>query len=444
MRKRRLWRFILVLLLAAGCRKAPPEPAEKGPPTPPPEASSATADATPAPGGGPDVAAQAPGTDAAGTDAGGAADLASMPSLAGIRWSLEPERLDVMRDTRVAFKAVWEGADEADWDCLWDPGDRTGTVRGCAAEHLFSTGLVDRAVTLTVRFRGSEVFSESRPLPLERLPVQELPSDDNSLLPPAPGQGGSRTLFWSLHAAPQGEDIERLVAAATKVQAATVVLYLNLGVDGGATGKLLESLREQVDGAIVPVFCGSLFGAEGKDLLGDGVLTHGADNAPPFRHAFLSAGALYVVLDSRVSDNDVGHEKWMLDQLEKGRVASHRVVLSCRPMESYTAEGTAELTPQFRYYEKLLRGDISALVSGGEPVFYHGSYGNLATVSAGAANGTPGRLKGEQKAQGPLVTIIDLVPGEAAHVFAVRPTAPDSPFDPVRFPRQLGNYERRL
>ena len=169
---------------------------------------------------------------------------------------------------------------------------------------------------------------------------------------------------------------------------------------------------------------------------------HGPDNETPFRHAAMADGIAYVVLDGRKTGNDLAQEKWVLERLQEMRIAAHRVVLSCRPMESLTGEAK-ELTPQFRYYEKLLRGDVSALISSGDRAFYFGGYGDLTAISAGCATGSPGALAGQETRQEATVGVVDLRPGKKTSAWSLSALDPTAMIKSSEYPRQVGNYDRK-
>jgi len=365
-----------------------------------------------------------------------------MPSLATLSWSITPGQLDVMRTTDVKLAARWEGVPDEDYECQWDPGDRTGVRHGCAVTHTFETGLSDRSVTLNVVYSGKTVFEESRPLPLERLRVKDLPGEGPVKLPPMADGKGIRVLLWSAFTAPNQGDVEALRKALQVSNANHAVLFFNMRVDGTAMRALVDSLQEDTGVSFLPLFCGGLAGQAGWQLPHTFV-SHGADNEVPFRHAVMADGIGYLVLDGRATGNDLSQEKWTLERLQEMRVAAHRIVLSCRPMESFTGEAK-ELTPQFRYYEKLLRGDVSVLVSSGDPVFFHGGYGDLTAVAAGCATGPPGSLAGSAEKQGGTIGVLDLRPGKKTAAWSLSSQNPEKLIGPNEYPRQVGNYERRL
>lgn len=443
-------RYVLVLAmvmgLVGGCKKGPGKPTATTPET---SEAATTSDAV-ASGKAVSADVNAP---PAGLEASGPLDvlpqeveadgmgLSELPPLAAISWSMTPDRLDVMRDTEVTFSARWEGAPADRFTCLWDPGDRTGTLRGCDQTHRFANGLVDRQVTLEIVVAGRPVFSESRSLLLEKLPVQELSGDGDQALPKAP-DGGHRVLLWAAFAPPTQGDLTALKQALTDTGARSAVLFFNSSVDGAATASLLAELHKESGVALMPVFCGAVQGAEALERLPEAFVPHGKGNQLPFRHGAMVGGVGLVVLDSRVRGNSMEHEKWMLEQLEGLRVASHRLVLSCRPLETFTGDGD-ELTPQFRYYEKLLRGDISALISSGNPVYYDGSYGDLTTISAGCAAGSPGTISGTDAPQKKLYVLLDLARRKAATAYGIPVANPGEILDLTGLPRQVGNYLRR-
>ncbi len=436
----------VVVSLVGGCKKGPGQPAARAPEV------SVTAVAVDVGAGGslaPMDATQQPqapddisSLDISSPDIlAGAVSLAALPPLSAISWSMAPAQLDVMRDSNITFSARWEGAPVDRFTCLWDPGDRTGTLRGCEQTHRFANGLVDRQVTLEIVVAGRPVFSESRPLPLEKLVVQELSSDGEQSLPKAP-TGGHRILVWAAFAAPTQGDLTALKQALSETGAASAVLFFNSSVDGAATAALLDELHRQSGVPLLPVFCGPVQGVEALARLPEAFVPHGKGNQLPYRHGAMVGGVGLVVLDSRVRGNSMEHEKWMLEQLEGLRVASQRVVLSCRPLETFTGEGD-ELTPQFRFYEKLLRGDISALLSSGNPVFYDGSYGDLTTISAGCAAGNPGTVSGSDVPQEKLFVLLDLARRKAATAYGVPVAAQSQIMELTGLPRQVGNYLRR-
>jgi hypothetical protein len=444
------WNLLIVaflLLAPGGCKQTKPVDEHNGdkagaklssvPAEANPQGSPVAADAQ-STSLGRDVSANAEGSDLLGQGAA----LKAVPPLETLSWSMTPEQLDVMRSTEVKLSAHWEGVADGDYECSWNPGDRTGTRRGCAVAHTFETGLVDRKVTLEVAFGGQTVFTESRPLPLERLRVQELPGKGPTKLPEMTAGKSMRVLLWSVFAAPNQADITALRKALEVSQASQAILFFNIQVDSTAMRGLVDSLAEETGVAFLPLFCGGLAG-EGDWALPQIFVAHGSSNEVPFRHAAMAGGIGYVVLDTRARGNDLAQEKWLLDRLQEMRVVSHRIVLSCRPIESLTGEAK-ELTPQFRYYEKLLRGDVSALVSAGDPVFYHGAYGDLTAVSAGCAVGNAGALAGGETKQQATIGVVELPPGKKAAAWSLSAKDPSVLIGPNTYPRQVGNYERKL
>ena len=365
-----------------------------------------------------------------------------LPSLAALRWETVPTQLDVMRDTTVALRIHWDGVPHHDYTCIWDPGDRSGTVEGCDVEHLFTGGLADRTVKLTVAYRGKQVFTESRGLPLERLPVQELKSAPRKI-PPAPeATGVVRVGFLGLSRRPSADDLDVLVEALQATNPTLVYLFLNYAPDEQKEAELLTALNVERSWTSIPVYCQARYGAALPAVKSSQLLPHGDGNNPPYRSAALVSSALFVMLDARVHDNSLDQEKWMLAQLMTGKVAAHRIVVSCLPLDKYTAKDQGELSPRFRYYEKLLRGDVSLLVSAAHPVFHFGNYGDLPTLSSGCTVGKPGRLLASKKDQEHLFTLVDLLPGEEPRVYAVAPNNPEMAADQTGFPFRVGNYVR--
>ncbi len=446
--RRNLLVFAFLLLAPWGCKQTPAVDEHKGDrgatkkSSTPVEATSpatpGTADALSPPSTPSDAAASADGDDPRGQPG----EQETVPSLGSLSWSMTPSQLDVMRATKVKLLASWEGVADGDYDCSWDPGDRTGTRRGCSVEHTYETGLADRKVTLKVTYGGQTVFTESRPLPLERLRVTDLPGKGPKTLPEMTTDKSVRVLLWSAFAAPNQGDIKALRKALEASKAGHAVLFFNMRVDLQAMRGLVDSLEDETGVSFLPLFCGGLAG-EGGWALPQSYVAHGSSNEVPYRHAAIAGGIGYVVLDTRARGNDLAQEKWLLDRLQEMRVASHRVVLSCRPMESLTG-AAKELTPQFRYYDKLLRGDVSALVSAGDPVYYHGAYGDLSAVSAGCAVGSPGTLSGSTSKQGPSIGVLDLAPSKKAAAWSLSAKNPSALIGPDTYPRQVGNYERKL
>jgi len=390
-------------------------------------------------------AARVPDTSKSGD--GGVSTAAQdnlVPSLADFSWTLEPAYLDVMRDTKVVISAVWEGVSPERYRCVWDTGDRTGPVEGCRIEHTYRSGLADRTVKLSLGYDGKEVLSEARELPLERLPVHEL-STGPIRLPRPPGEdGGVRALFWGLFERPDETGMKEIINALEAVRPSLVFLFVNYRPDADMEAKLLTLLNEGMEWTALPLYCQAESGQSLPNVRNPRLLMHGEGNNPPYRMAFLASSVLFTMLDPTVRQNSLDQEKWMLGQLEDGKVASHRAVISCRSLDKFTSRDAGELTPQFRYYEKLLRGDISLLVSSGYPVFFHGRYGNLPVVSAGCGTGKPGRLMSSKKAQPNLLTVVDFFPKRSPVVYPVSPDKTEFALDQTGFPFKVGNYDREL
>jgi hypothetical protein len=241
---------------------------------------------------------------------------------------------------------------------------------------------------------------------------------------------------------PQSEDAKALRRAVEATSANLVIVFVNVSVSGKRMASFLSAAGQ--DGPpLAPVYCKKPTGPEvaPPDVR---LLTHGDDNEVPYRFAWLFQQVLFVQLDPRVSGNSPAREKWLYGHLARGKVIPHRIVLSCRALENLTAGGGSELTPQFRYYEKLLRGDTSLFIAGGEPVFYSGIYGDLNVVSAGSAAGRSGTLQGVKDKQQSLFALVELRAEQPPAVYAINPASPDQVIDPVKFPARAGNLERRL
>ena len=264
--RRNLKLVALLVLVAWGCKPNPPK--AEGVTVPgaakvQPAAGPLAADAQPEssdtqPGvqlGKADVVASRSGD--AGILAG---DMVEIPSLSSLTWSMTPDQLDVMRPTEVEFQARWEGVDEGSYRCQWDAGDRSGKQVGCRLKHTYNTGLADRKVTLVVYLGGQQVFTEARPLPMERLSVTDLPGDDSPVSPPEDDGKSVRVFLWSAFAAPTQKDVELLRKALVASGAKHAVLFFNMLVDGSATRGLVDSLQQETGVSFLPVFCGGLTG----------------------------------------------------------------------------------------------------------------------------------------------------------------------------------------
>jgi hypothetical protein len=354
---------------------------------------------------------------------------------------MTPELLDVMRDTVVRLDASWTGVPPEDHDCRWDPGDNSGPRTGCHIEHRFVGGLADRVVTLTVTYRGNEVFSERRALALERLPIRELPADASSLPPKPQEEGAVRLLVLPLFSTPSEADGNMARAAAEATAADLVVLLANVELTPESAGALLTSAGNTAGRRVVPVYCG---GGPGGLPAGDSLdlLAHGPGAELPYRAGLLVGSVLLVLMDSRRSGVVIDEEKWLLEQLELGKVAAHRVVVSCRPFEAVTARQTAELAPRYRFYEKLLRGDASLVISTGHAAWFSGAYGQIPVLFPGCATGNPEPLLGAAAPQPRSASVVDLVPGQPPRVRAISPERPSESLEIV-IPGKVGSYERR-
>jgi len=118
--------------------------------------------------------------------------------------------------------------------------------------------------------------------------------------------------------------------------------------------------------------------------------------------------------------------------------------VSCAPMEKYTPKELAVLEPSFRYYEKLLRGDVSLLVSSTYPVFYHALYGYLETVSVGCASGETGRLLTARRQQSQALTLVDFSKDSDPKVYPVSTKAPLQVLEQSGLPFKVGTYLKEL
>lgn len=455
-------RIVMVLLaLAAVSCKRPPAPEERpaldlsspSPDTATPRALS-DAQAAPAPQGA-DVrsaaadAVAAAETKASAIDGGMKTALppsANVASLAeSISWTIVPKELEVMRNTPVKLGMSWNEAPDANVTCEWDPGDRTGLLTGCNVDHVFVGGLSDRTVTLRVLVDGKEAFRESRLLAIERLPVQTNPDNDYQL-PAAPAEGaGVRILMAGAFFEMTPEATANLVEALTVSKASLAILFLN----GPTTGPQAQALLDGVQTLgvpLVPILCDPAGLGEGAPsaIPAPTVLVHSSKAELPFKYSFLHQGVSFTLLDSREREGSVAMEKWLLDEFEQARVASHRLVLSCSALENYTEKDMGTLQPPFRFYEKLMRGDLTLFVAGSQPVFYYARYGQLPTLAPGVAWGNSQPLPGMESPQGPLLTVVDLMPGVPPKVMPVKVTAPGTVVSMKAYPMKAGSYHRVL
>ena len=434
---------LFVLLLVSACKERPRNNV-------PPRSAAPPAEPTPTAEERPDASADAqettPGADAdleLAVDSGPTAP--AMPSTDSIRWGFQPKQLDVMRETSVDLWVEWPGANLDKFRCEWDPGDRSGIHEGCRISHIFEGGMADRKVSLLVTYEGNRVYGESQTLPLERLPVHELAGTPRQLPPPPAPASGNRTVFAALHRAPDEADWKGLTAALGTVSPSLVLLFFNYGVSASEATAALEHLNGLGGLTTLPVFCNrSRLDAAAPTVKSQTVTPHGDDNAPPFRHAFMHAGTLYALLDPGQDEFRPAQEKWLLESLEAGKVMAHRVVVSCAPLRSYTGKGASELEPKFRWYEKLLRGDVSLLVSGLEPVYFQGQYGDQPTLNAGCVTGKPGRLLGTSVDQERTLSIVDFVTGRPPQVHPVSPKDVSLVLDQSAIPLRVGDYLKNM
>jgi len=399
--------------------------------------ASGNQDAAPAPRpADEDVVGKTAGSDTRTPDA----KAGDEPDPAAIAWSLVPGELDVMRDTLVVLSANWPGVDPASYRCLFDPGDRTGTIEGCRVEHRFEGGMADRNVTLSIEHGDKEVFRESVALNLERLPVADIPSGAGQLPQRPDGVRGTRIAFAGLFSEPDDAAVSLLDSAFQAAGAELGFLFFNYEGTGERIESLLERLNASADRTVVPVYCRAPVSGLPPAVRSERLLEHGDNNRVPWQYSFISSGTLYVMLDPRQTSYDLEQEKWMLAALSGGGVAAHRIVVSCSPLEKLTAREISELEPRFRYYEKLLRGDVSLLVSSVYPVFYHARYGDIETLSAGCAVGAPGALLSSANPQPVVLSVVDLVSGKAPEVFAVTPDGANAQVDLPGLPFKVGSY----
>ncbi len=359
---------------------------------------------------------------------------------------LTPNELDVMRDTKVVLEARFPPDSPAGLSCVWDPGDRSGEIEGCKATHVFQGGLTDRTVTLRLLASGTRVLDKSAPLPLERLPVQPL-EDQPTLTLPAPPlaeEEGIRVAFAGLFDCSDEGQLSTLEAALAQTAPKVVFLFLDCAISSETARELLQRMNQGHDWTAFPIYAEPLkLGAKDAPQVSSAdFIEHGEDNDLPFRGSLLGHGTLFLLLDPRLQGIHREQEKWLLEELEKSKVASHRVVLSAMPLEGYGNREAPELVPQFRYYEKLLRGDPSLFVSSEHPVFLHAQYGQLPTLSIGAATGEPGRLPGSEATQPRLFVVMDLTPKERPRVYPMEMSPELKVWSGGDSPWKVGSYRR--
>jgi hypothetical protein len=354
--------------------------------------------------------------------------------------------------------------------CRWSFGDGSPEQEGCAISHTFLSGQADERVTLTVTTTEG-TRSATHILPLERLPVSAAARGDvtgESALPPAPASNATSFRMVLLSETTE-EDGELPADLASTILALDAALVVHLGGvtgadptdapsdDPGAAGSpasedpwadLRERLAEPLAREGVPL----VWALGPGDLARDPVVRHpsGEDGplplAPgsrfPTRFALTFRAVHFAVLTGSEQDGET--LDWLRQTLEEAAVYESRVVLSHLPLHPFSPRERPTLGPRFKLYELLLRARVSLFASASHGVHYAARYGALPVVSVGRTAGPPATLAGQDLAQPPTLTVVDVKDGKLARVHALErsPEGRWQPLDPAYLPERVEVYTR--
>jgi hypothetical protein len=363
-----------------------------------------------------------------------------------VQWSLEPPELEVMRDTLVRLEAVPAPELGSDVICKWDPGDDSPSITGCKVEHLFRGGMADRIVSLQLLSGDKILLRETTVLRYERLPTGPSPAAQSEG-DEDPVPGCTRDCRRIAVASITGErGLSRAERLAVDHHASLLVLFLR----GGALppGKL-NALAERLGGksiSILPVSCDGSEGSIANLLLSQGAkgsfVPHSPPSDLPGRYA-AQWQSVYLMASAKPGAKSLDDEKWMADQLEVGSVFPSRILFTCKSLDRLTGQESALIASPYRAYEKMLRGNLSLLITAGSPVFYRGMYGILKTVAPGLLDGRPAGLMGSDNPQPPSASLIDLSAGKILRVIGVLSGGNSwAPFPDAALPRKVGVFIR--
>ena len=355
---------------------------------------------------------------------------------AEISWSLTPDELGVLQDTEVALAALAPAGTE----CIWHIRGGEVPLSGCRVTHLFREAHRDQMVTLTVRRAEEVLYSGTRTLPLERLPVtQGAPRPKGDL--PACGEG-CRRLALATVTGDNGLDLAFALATGTGANA--LALFLQEPVpDATAVEDLARHLGARGIG-LIPVACGegldrhSLAALLTTHALPAGLVLHSDAADLPARYALQWGPAFIAALPTRA---DIPDEKWLSGQLETAAMFRTRILLSCRAFDRLTGADVSLLPSPYRQYEKMRRGGLGIFISGAQRAFYPGTYGNLRTLSPGRVQGPSEALLGQETPQGPTAALLDLDEDRILRVIGVVPAGDGWALLPAEhLPEKVGVY----
>lgn len=369
-----------------------------------------------------------------------------------VRITHDPEVLQVYRSTRVSL-AVTLPADHRNATCRWsfasneeDGAPADTRLSPCAVEHTFIGGAANERVSVEI-VDGTWTKSLTQIIPLERLPVTTRPVEPEAAgnVPAKPSSPNSFRMV--IIADTSGADAALLGALARRIVAIDTDVVVHLGghaADGEEWNRLRETLVEGLRAADIPLLSAVspadlTLGPEVRRPLGKGGeqldLTDGAHF--PERWSFSYEGVFMAFMSG--ADQTSDQLDWLRDRLAEAQVYESRIVFSYLPLlpfGEHIPEGTGSHTlgPKFKVYEILQRARTTALLTAGHFVYFKGRYGALSVVSVGSAAKGGQRLLGNDLAQPPSITVMDVERGLPQRVFALT-SAPATdgavPFDTI-------------
>jgi len=350
---------------------------------------------------------------------------------------MTPPELGVLQDTEVILAAdAPEGA-----VCTWDVGEGAAHASGCRTTRLFREAHADRTVTLTVLLGGELIYTHTRVLPLERLPVTGRSPQPEADLPTC-GEGCRRLAV----AAVAGGGLDRAYALAAGTDADALVLFLHAPLPPASALVDLARYLGAVKIGLLPVACDDGLGRDAlRTLLTDhalpaGLVLHSDAADLPSRYAVQWGPAFLAALPTRA---DIKDERWLTGQLETAAMFRTRILVSCRAFDRLTGADVPLLPSPYRQYEKMRRGGLQLFVSGAHGAFYPGTYGNLRTRSPGRVHGPSAALLGQDGPQGPAAALVDMDDIRITRIVGVVPAGDAwAPFPEETLPGKVGVYRK--
>ena len=372
----------------------------------------------------------------------------------GLKWRIEPPVLRVYQSTAVHLQLVRAPKGHEAASCRWNFGDGSPISHGCNVSHTYHGGQADQVVTLTLT-DGDWTWESTRTVPLERLSVTKMPSEQNASggasIPDARVGDANSFRFSVIADSAASDGVPRDVGRAVASLASRVKPELVLHVGGIVTKdseleaqKALDAMRAPLEkvGAKVTWALSPTDRSAGLTMSRPSLQMIDGKNFPE-RYSFTYKGAFFLVFSSHPSEGVTDKTlQWLRGELAKARVYEARYVVTYLPLHKFAEDHLGSLDQKFRLYELFLRGRVTTLFTGAYRVYFKGRYGALPVVSVGPMSAPGGRLSGSAFEQESSFVVVDHHEGVLERIFAVAGPTFDRVVDETRFPDAVEVYTR--